>query len=63
MTKKPMFKPHPDGEQYLINLAGCVLIAGDAIFGNPAETTPQGRTTAMQLVERVLQEAEQRGFK
>ncbi|OWG18842.1 hypothetical protein KDK82_2322 [Delftia sp. K82] len=63
MTKKPMFKPHPDGQQYLINLAGCVLIAGDAIFGNPAETTPQGRTNAMQLVERVLQEAEQRGFK
>lgn len=63
MTKKPMFKPHPDGRQYLINLAGCVLIAGDAIFGNPAETTPQGRTNAMQLVERVLQEAEQRGFK
>lgn len=63
MTQKPMFKPHPDGEQYLINLAGCVLIAGDAIFGNPAETTPQGRTNAMRLVERFLQEAEQRGFK
>lgn len=57
-----MFKPHPDGEQYLINLAGCILIAGDAIFGNPAETTPQGRTNAMRLVERFLHEAEQRGF-
>jgi hypothetical protein len=40
-----------------------VLIAGGAIFGNPTETTPQGRTNAMRLVERFLQEAEKRGFK
>lgn len=63
MSKNPMFKLHPDGEQYIVNLGGCVLIAGDAIFGNPTETTPQGRTNAMRLVERFLQEAEQRGFK
>lgn len=64
MTKKPMFIPNPDdSEGFLINLAGCALIAGDTIFGNPAETTPQGRTNAMRLVERFLQEAEQRGFK
>nr|WP_279087935.1 hypothetical protein [Comamonas thiooxydans] len=58
-----MFKLHPDGEQLLINLAGCVVLAGDTIFGDPTETTPQGRTNAMRLVERFLQEAEQRGFK
>lgn len=64
MPKQPMFIPNPDGsEGFLINLAGCVLVAGDTIFGNPAETTPQGRTNAMRLVERFLQEAEQRGFK
>lgn len=64
MSKNPMFIPNPnDREGYLINLAGCVLIAGDTIFGNPAETTPQGRTNAMRLVERALHEAEQRGFK
>lgn len=63
MPKNPMFKLHPDGEQYIVNLGGCVLIAGDAIFGNPTETTPQGRTNAMRLVERFLQEAEKRGFK
>jgi hypothetical protein len=63
MPKNPMLKLHPDGEQYIVNLGGCVLIAGDAIFGDPTETTPQGRTNAMRLVERFLQEAEQRGFK
>lgn len=63
MSKNSMFTPNPDGEQYLINLAGCVLIGGCTIFGDPAETTPQGRTNAMRLVERALQEAEQRGFK
>lgn len=64
MSKRPMFIPNPDGsEGYLVNLAGCVLIAGDAIFGDPAETTPQGRTNAMRLVERFLQEAEKQGFK
>lgn len=63
MSKNPMFKLHPDGEQLLINLAGCVVLAGDTIFGDPTETTPQGRTNAMRLVDRFLQEAEQRGFK
>lgn len=64
MTKNPMFIPNQDGsEGYLVNLAGCVLIAGGAIFGDPAETTPQGRTNAMRLVERFLQEAEKQGFK
>lgn len=62
MSKKPMFTPHPDGEQYLVTLAGCVLIAGDTIFGNPAETTPQGRANSMRLVERALHEAEKLGF-
>jgi hypothetical protein len=35
----------------------------DLAFRDPTETTPQGRTNAMRLVERFLQEAEKRGFK
>lgn len=64
MAKKtPMFIPHPDGtDEYLVNLAGCVILAGDAIFGDPATTTPEGRTNAMRMVERTLQEAEKLGF-
>lgn len=63
MPKNPMFQPHPDGEQFIVNLAGVVLICGSTIFGDPTETSPQGRTNAMRLVERFLQEAEKRGFK
>lgn len=64
MAKNPMFIPNPDGsEGYLVNLAGVLLISGDAIFGDPAETTPTGRANAMRMVERILQEAEKRGFK
>lgn len=64
MSKKPMFIPNPDGsEGYLLNLAGVLLMTGDVIFGDPAETTPTGRANAMRMVERILQEAEKRGFK
>lgn len=64
MSKKPMFIPNPDGsEGYLVNLAGVLLMTGDVIFGDPAETTPTGRANAMRMVERILQEAEKRGFK
>lgn len=63
MAKNPMFMPSPDGsDEYLVNLAGIVLLSSDAIFGKPSETTSQGRTNAMRLVERTLQEAEKRGF-
>ncbi len=63
MAKNPMFMPNPNGsDEYLVNLAGVVLLSSDAIFGDPSEATTQGRTNAMRLVERTLQEAEQRGF-
>ena len=63
MKSQPLFKPHPDGEQYLISFAGVVLICGDTIYGDPAETTPAGRSNAMRMADRALQEAEKRGFK
>jgi hypothetical protein len=56
-----MFTPH--GDEYRVNLAGCVLICGDTIYGNPADSTPQGRANAQRLVDRVLAEAEKRGFR
>jgi len=58
-----MFMPNPDGsDSYLVNLAGAVLLSADSIFGDPSQTTPQGRTNAMRLVERTLHEAEKHGF-
>ena len=41
MKREPPFKPHPTQPgEYLINLAGAVLMAGDAAYGDPTETTP-----------------------
>ncbi|MCT6720633.1 hypothetical protein [Acidovorax sp. K2F] len=63
MAKNPLFMPNPDGsDSYLVNLAGAVLLTADVIFGDPSQTTPQGRTNAMRLVERTLHEAEKNGF-
>lgn len=63
MAKNPMFIPNPNGsDEYLVNLAGIVLLMSDAIFGDTSGTSSQGRTNAMQLVERTLHEAEKRGF-
>lgn len=63
MAKNPIFVPNPDGsDSYLVNLAGAVLLTADVIFGDPSQTTPQGRTNAMRLVERTLHEAEKKGF-
>lgn len=58
------FKPHPtEPGEYIVNLAGSVLMAGDAAYGDPAETTPEGQTNARALIERFLKEATAHGFK
>lgn len=58
-----MFMPAPSGDHYLVNIAGVLLISGDAIYGDPTETTPQGRANAQRMVDRILSEAIARGFK
>jgi hypothetical protein len=63
MSREPVFKLEPGGDHYLMTLAGVVLILGDTIYGNPAETTPQGRANAKHMLDRVLTEATSRGFR
>lgn len=64
MKREPPFKPHPTKPgEYLINLAGAVLMAGDAAYGNPAETTPEGQASGRALITRFLAEAAAHGFK
>lgn len=64
MKREPPFKPHPtEPGEYLINLAGAVLMAGDAAYGNPAETTPEGQAAGRALITRFLAEAAAHGFK
>lgn len=64
MKREPPFKPHPtDPGEFLINLAGSLLLAGDTVYGNPAETTPEGRAKGQALISRFLAEAAAHGFK
>lgn len=64
MKREPPFKPDPTQPgEYIINLAGSVLLAGDAAYGNPADTTPEGQAVAHALIERFLKVATAHGFK
>lgn len=64
MKREAPFKPHPTQPgEYLINLAGAVLMAGDSAYGNPLETTPEGQAVARAFIQRFLREAALGGFK
>jgi len=64
MKREAPFKPHPTQPgEFLINLAGAFLMAGDAAYGDPAETTPEGQAAARSLIQRFLREATIGGFK
>lgn len=64
MKREPPFKPHPTQPgEYLINLAGAVLMAGDCAYGDPTETTPDGQVIARRFIQRFLKEAAAGGFK
>lgn len=64
MKREPPFKPHPTKpDEYLCNLAGSVLIAASAAYGDPAETTPEGQAVSRAFIERFLKEAATHGFK
>jgi hypothetical protein len=61
MKRPPMFTPNGDG--YDITLAGVLLLAGDAVHGDPAETAPQGRANAQEMVDCILAAATAGGFR
>lgn len=63
MKREPPFKPHPtQPNEYLCNLAGSIMIAGDTAYGDPAETTPEGQAISRAFIERFLKEATAHGF-
>jgi hypothetical protein len=60
MSTKPMFTPNGDG--YDITAPGVLLICANVIYGDPDETTAQGRTKAMAVIDGVLNAAYRGGF-
>lgn len=52
-----------NGDEYLMTAGGALLVAADALYGPPEETTPEGRYRAAALVDAILSVATERGFK
>ena len=50
------------GDQYVCNLAGCLLLAAGAVYGDPRETTPQGRSNGRKMVDAILAAARAAGY-
>lgn len=57
---RPMFIPNGDG--YASSPAGVLLLAADALYGDPAETKPEGRKNASNLIDGILNAAYRGGF-
>ena len=57
-----MFIERPDGE-YDVTPPGILMLVASAVYGDPAETTPQGRENGRKLIEGILATAVAGGFK
>ncbi|KAB8042570.1 hypothetical protein [Janthinobacterium aquaticum] len=60
MTKQAMFTPNADG--YDISPAGVLLLCADTVYGDPAETTPEGIRNARAMMESLLSAARAGGY-
>jgi hypothetical protein len=61
-TNNQMFRPDGEGG-YLVSPAGVLLLAADALYGDPAETTPAGRQNASAVIEAIMAAAVVGGYK
>jgi hypothetical protein len=51
------------GDQYVMRLDGVLLLAGDALYCDPDDTSrPQGRATAAKIVDAIISAAVGYGF-
>ena len=60
MNEQPMFRPNGDG--YDISPAGLLMICAGTVYGDHSETTPQGVTNALTVMDRILSAARAGGF-
>lgn len=50
------------GDQYLCSLAGCLLLAAGAVYGDPRESTPRGRANGRKMMDAILAAARKAGY-
>ena len=62
MTTNPLFTPIPDGSGYNIRPAGVLLLSADTVYGEPTESTPEGRARAQALIDAMLAAARAGGY-
>ena len=51
-----------EGDRYLLSAGGTLLIAAEALYGPPEESTDEGRRRAAALMDALLPVAAERGF-
>ena len=54
MTTNSLFTPITDGSGYNIRPAGVLLLSADTVYGDPTESTPEGRARAQALIDARL---------
>lgn len=59
-TLTPLFKK--EGDRYLCSLAGCLLLAAGAVYGDPRETTPAGRSNGRKMMDAILAATRKAGY-
>ena len=57
---RPMFKQ--TGDSFACSPAGVLLLAADCLYGDPDETTPEGRKNATKIIDGILHAAYVGGF-
>ena len=62
MTTNSLFTPIPDGSGYNIRPAGVLLLSADTVYGDPTESTPEGRARAQALIDAMLTAARPGGY-
>lgn len=58
---RPMIKKSPDGV-VLISPTGVLIAAANAIYGDPSETTANGKQNAAKIIDGILSAAMAGGF-
>jgi hypothetical protein len=60
MSRQEVFKPNGDG--FDITPAGVLLLAAETVYGDPGDSTPEGRRHAQALLDEMMAAARAGGY-